>query len=264
VAGKTNGLITLMYHFFRRNLGGKAQFDHFRNSTAEYQHWGGKKIILIDYETTENVSNAIGNQNFRDLCTAARADGFLTGLYISPGRWNEYELGSWVNNHVDIYWLAHWKSGNDPLIPAGMDAAKVAIHQEGIWDSNAWIEPIPGAKPRLDCNLLIWPLSQFEDFTGQKYKNDQDETEYVLVEINTRVTNTHRVIKSTPLYEGASGNAWNIYLTAVRPVEKTKSESNGRARVFLLHSRAGIRTGWIPLECLEKLKTPVKQEAVYL
>lgn len=168
--GKTAGLISLFYHFFRRNLNGTSQWNYFKNKTENLiLQIGGNKIAIIDMETTDGVPNSSGNLNFKLFCNSAHADGYKVGLYVNPAQWVSFGLGSWVNEFVDFYIIAHWQAGNNPDRPAGIDPAKIAMQQEGVLGLHSWIQPIPGLIPQMDANLLLWPLAQWETFTGQKY-----------------------------------------------------------------------------------------------
>lgn len=168
---KAAGMITLYFHFFRRNIDGKLQFNYFKSKTENLiTQIGGKKIVIVDMETLDGVGNTVGNNNFKAFCNEAHAAGYLVGLYVNPADWVLFGLGSWVNLYVEFYILAHWKSGNNPTKPTGMDAAKVAMQQEGVYNLHSWIQPIPGLVPQMDANLLLWPLAQWETFSGQKYE----------------------------------------------------------------------------------------------
>lgn len=170
LAAKAAGLITLFFAFFRRHLNGTAQFTYFQAKTEPLiTQIGGAKIVIIDMETSDGVGNVTGNNNFKLFATAAQAAGYKVGLYINPASWSAFGLGAWVNLYVDFYILAAWKPGNAPGLPNGMAAAKLAMQQEGVLGLHSWVAPIPGLEPQMDANLLLWPLAQWETFTGQKY-----------------------------------------------------------------------------------------------
>lgn len=167
---KAAGMITLFFHFIRRNIDGKSQFNYFKSKTAALiAQIGGQKIVIIDMETVDGVSNLVGNGNFKGFANDAHADGYKVGLYVNPAQWVSFGLGSWVNNYIDFYILAHWQPGNNPDKPPGIDVSKIAIQQEGVLGLHIWVQPIPGLVEQMDANLLLWPLAQWETFTGQKY-----------------------------------------------------------------------------------------------
>ncbi len=160
--------VMLYYHFFRRNLPGKQQAQFFDTQHGPlFPTLGGKKVCIIDYETDEGVSNATGKINFKELCNELHARGYLVVLYINNADWAAFEMGTWVEPYVNAYLIAHWKPNNSPTIPAGIDPAKVLGQQEGVWGLQAHVLPVPGAKPQLDCNLLLWSMAQLKTFTGQ-------------------------------------------------------------------------------------------------
>lgn len=167
---KAAGMITLFFHFIRRNIDGKSQFNYFKSKTAALiAQIGGQKIVIIDMETVDGVSNLVGNGNFKGFANDAHADGYKVGLYVNPAQWVSFGLGAWVNAYIDFYILAHWKPGNNPDKPPGIDFAKIAMQQEGVLGLHSWIQPIPGLVEQMDANLLLWLLAQWETFTGQKY-----------------------------------------------------------------------------------------------
>lgn len=154
--------VIFYYHFFDPGVSGVLQWNWFKQKYDPlHAQIGGKKIILVDYETGKD------NDNFKILCDLARQDGFLVGLYINPSDWVTYGLGSWVNGYVDFYILAHWKPGDSPTMPPGIDPEKVMAQQEGVWDAQEHVQDIPGAKPQLDANLLLWTMDKLIAFTGQ-------------------------------------------------------------------------------------------------
>lgn len=170
VAAKAAGLIALFFHFFRRNLNGTAQFNFFKTKTAALiNQIGGAKIVICDMETSDSVSNIVGNNNFKLFCNDAHAAGYKVGLYVNPAQWVSFGLGAWVNLYVDFYLLAHWQPGNNPTLPPGLDPTKLAMQQEGVLDLHSWIQPIPGLVPQMDANILLWTIAQMETFTGQTY-----------------------------------------------------------------------------------------------
>lgn len=170
VAAKAAGIITLFFHFFRRNLSGSLQFIYFQQNTEPLiLQIGGAKTVIIDMETQDGVSTIIGNNNFKAFANEAHAAGYKVGLYVNPAQWVSFGLGAWVNLYIDFYIIAHWKSGNSPAHPNGIDAAKIAMQQEGVLGLHSWIEPIPGLVPQMDANILLWTIAQWETLTGQKW-----------------------------------------------------------------------------------------------
>lgn len=160
--------VMVFYHFFRRNLSGKPQAIWFDTNCQTYQPaLGGKKIAVVDYETDEGVDNVKGKAEFIALCNELHARGYLVVLYINNADWVAFGMGSWVEGYVEAYIIAHWKANNSPTIPAGIDPAKVLAQQEGVWNLQAHVLPVPGAKPQFDCNLLLWTMNQLKTFTGQ-------------------------------------------------------------------------------------------------
>jgi len=160
--------VMVFYHFFRRNLSGVSQADFFDSKHKTFfPLLGGKKIAVVDYETDEGVDNESAQIEFIALCNRFHALGYKVVLYMNNADWNAFGMGAWVENYVDAYIIAHWKANNSPTIPSSIDPAKVLAQQEGVWNAQAHVLPVPGAVPQLDCNLLLWTFTQLKAFTGQ-------------------------------------------------------------------------------------------------
>lgn len=192
---KAAGMITLFFHFFRRNLAGNAQFAYFQSKTeALLNEIGGVKVVIVDMETLDNVGNTTGNNNFKLFCNNAHAAGYKVGLYTSAYYWAMMGLGAWTNDYVDFYLLAEWKPDNNATPPAGMDPEKLAVQQEGYLDAHAWIAPIPGLVPEMDANLILWPVSALEALTGQQWTPgitpppDPEPTGELLMQFKAKLT----------------------------------------------------------------------------
>ena len=163
------GMYVMPYHFFRSNLQGVAQAEHFMTTVMPLiDSLGYVPPLWVDVETADGTNNT--NRLSRLQSCMSQLMMFTSankpGLYTSPGFANTSltPTPGWVNSYH--HWIAHWTSASLPTSPTGWDVSKRAMWQYGVWNDHAWCGPVPGCSPDIDRDRFFGDELALAEFIG--------------------------------------------------------------------------------------------------
>lgn len=172
------GLFVKPYHFFRSNLAGGPQAEHFMTTiTPLLDQLGYVPPLGVDVETTDNTGNSTRLSRLQACMSQLVSMSTLDrpGMYTSPGFANSYlsPAPTWINNYWS--WIAHWTSASAPTMPAGWDAAKRKLWQYGVWNDHSWCQPVPGGQPDIDRDRFFGTPEELVTWFGAPAPKTIDE-----------------------------------------------------------------------------------------
>jgi hypothetical protein len=155
------------YHFFRGNVDGIAQAQHFLSVIEPLrQATEGAMLIAGDFETADDVSLSTRQSRAYQFLDHLRSHYRNPFMYTSQYLWSSL-YGNPVWGDQFYGWVAQWANIDAPsLIPGGWDRSKVLFWQNGIWDDHGWIAPWFGASPDIDNNHFMGTLAELDQLIG--------------------------------------------------------------------------------------------------
>lgn len=137
---RANGIPVGCYHFFRPNVSGKEQLNHFIQSVDMSQQ---DILPLIDIEIRGKQSLAVFQKNIRDFLEGfERHYGFRPLIYASLNFYNDYLAGAFDDYK---YMIAKYAEG-DPQPQGPIDVVMWQYSSSG---------HVPGIKGRVDMSCFM-------------------------------------------------------------------------------------------------------------
>lgn len=177
------GLHVMPYHFFRSNLGGVAQAEHFMSTIMPLLDMlGYVPPLWVDIETVDGTSNANRINRLQSCLSqlSSMSSPDRPGVYTSPGFANTSltPVPSYINAYH--HWIAHWTSASLPTSPAGWSTTNRKLWQYGVWNDHSWCQPVPGCIPDIDRDKFFGDEAALSTFIGAPPPPTLDERVTVL------------------------------------------------------------------------------------
>lgn len=151
------GLLVGAYHFFRANVDGVTQANHFLN------YVGATKLdfpLAIDYETNDGTDRDLCHHRLDQVRTVLRQHGHRTMTYTYPEFWAHFGKADCKFCGSDPLWYSSTGISAQPKAPAPWT-------HEAVWQYSADSVHVPGIQGAIDLDADAESSAEWLTLTGR-------------------------------------------------------------------------------------------------